>query len=78
MNHLSAQECGVLQENCINFRFYIRTVQPEYEYPYGAHLLGNIGEVNQGDIEKDPYYVQGDNAGRSGVELSYEEALRGV
>ena len=31
-----------------------------------------------GDIEKDPYYVQGDNAGRSGVELSYEEALRGV
>lgn len=40
--------------------------------------MGNIGEVNQGDIEKDPYYVQGDNAGRSGVELSYEEALRGV
>lgn len=34
--------------------------------------------MNQGDIEKDPYYVQGDNAGRSGVELSYEEALRGV
>ena len=40
--------------------------------------MGNIGEVNRGDIEKDPYYVQGDNAGRSGVELSYEEALRGV
>ena len=28
MNHLSAQECGVLQENCINFRVLIfRTVQ---------------------------------------------------
>ena len=80
MNHLSAQECGVLQEKLYKFPgFYIqnRTIR-EYEYPYGAHLLGNIGEVNQGDIEKDPYYVQGDNAGRSGVELSYEEALRGV
>lgn len=80
MNHLSAQECGVLQEKLYKFPgFYIqnRTIR-EYEYPYGAHLLGNIGEVNRGDIEKDPYYVQGDNAGRSGVELSYEEALRGV
>ncbi len=50
MNHLSAQECGVLQEKLYKFPgFYIqnRTIR-EYEYPYGAHLLGNIGEVNQG------------------------------
>ena len=40
MNHLSAQECGVLQEKLYKFPgFYIqnRTIR-EYEYPYGAHL----------------------------------------
>ena len=79
MNHLSAKECGVLQEKLYKFPgFYIqnRTIR-EYEYPNGAHLLGNIGEVNRKDIEKDSYYVQGDNSGRSGVEQSYETFLRG-
>ncbi|MDR1343840.1 MAG: penicillin-binding protein 2, partial [Tannerellaceae bacterium] len=34
-------------------------------------------EVNKRDIEKDNYYVQGDYSGRSGVERSYENVLRG-
>lgn len=79
MNHLSAQECGVLQEKLYKFPgFYIqnRTIR-QYEYPYAAHILGNIGEVNQRDIKKDNYYVQGDNSGRAGVERSYEKELRG-
>ncbi len=79
MNHLSAQECGVLQEKLYKFPgFYIqnRTIR-QYEYPHAAHLLGSIGEVNRKDIEKDEYYVQGDNSGRSGVERSYEKVLRG-
>ena len=79
MNHLSAQECGVLQEKLYKFPgFYIqnRTIR-QYEYPYAAHILGNIGEVNRKDIEKDNYYVQGDNSGRAGVERSYEKELRG-
>mgnify|MGYP005930016681 CR=1 FL=1 len=79
MNHLSAQECGVLQEKLYKFPgFYIqnRTIR-QYEYPYAAHILGNIGEVNRKDIEKDDYYVQGDNSGRAGVERSYEKELRG-
>ena len=80
MNHLSGRECGILQEKLYKFPgFYIqnRTIR-EYEYPYGAHVLGNIGEVNKKDIENDPYYVQGDNSGRSGVEQSYEHILRGT
>lgn len=79
MNHLSAQEYGVLQEKLYKFPgFYIqnRTIR-EYEYPYAAHVLGSIGEVNKKDIEQDDYYVRGDYSGRSGVERSYEEALRG-
>lgn len=80
MNHLSAQECGVLQEKLYKFPgFYIqnRTIR-QYEYPYAAHILGNIGQVNRKDIETDDYYVQGDNSGRAGVERSYEKELRGV
>lgn len=79
MNHLSAQDYGLLQEKLYKFPgFYIqnRTIR-EYEYPNAAHLLGNIGEVNKNDIEADPYYVQSDYSGRSGVERSYEEILRG-
>ncbi|WP_280744796.1 MULTISPECIES: penicillin-binding protein 2 [unclassified Parabacteroides] len=79
MNQLSAKDYGVLQEKLYKFPgFYIqnRTIR-EYEYPYAAHILGNIGEVNRRDIEQDNYYVQGDNSGRSGVERSYEKVLRG-
>lgn len=80
MNNLSAQECGVLQEKLYKFPgFYIqnRTIR-QYEYPYAAHILGNIGEVDRKDIKKDDYYVQGDYSGRAGVERSYEKELRGV
>lgn len=79
MNHLSAQECGVLQEKLYKFPgFYVqnRTIR-EYAFPNGAHLLGNLGEVSPGELKKDSYYVSGDNMGRSGVELSYEKILRG-
>jgi penicillin-binding protein 2 len=79
MNQLSAQDYGVLQEKLYKFPgFYIqnRTIR-EYEYPNAAHVLGNIGEVNKQDIERDNYYVQGDYSGRSGVERSYESVLRG-
>lgn len=80
MNNLSAQECGVLQEKLYKFPgFYIqnRTIR-QYEYPYAAHILGNIGEVGRKDIKEDNYYVQGDYSGRAGVERSYEKELRGV
>ncbi len=80
MNQLSAQEYGVLQEKLYKFPgFYIqnRTIR-EYNYPNAAHVLGSIGEVNKKDIEEDAYYVRGDYSGRSGVERSYEEELRGV
>ncbi|MDR1645781.1 MAG: penicillin-binding protein 2 [Tannerellaceae bacterium] len=79
MNQLSAQDYGILQEKLYKFPgFYIqnRTIR-EYEYPHAAHVLGNVGEVNKKDIELDNYYVQGDYSGRSGIERSYENALRG-
>jgi penicillin-binding protein 2 len=79
MSRLSAVEYGVLQEKFYKYPgFYIhnRTLR-EYGCSNGAHVLGNLGEVNRNDIEQDDYYVQGDNSGRSGVERSYEKVLRG-
>lgn len=80
MNQLSVEDYGVLQEKLYKFPgFYIqnRTIR-DYQYPNAAHLLGNVGEVDRKDIERDNYYVQADYSGRSGVERSYEKELRGT
>ncbi|MDR2145595.1 MAG: penicillin-binding protein 2 [Tannerella sp.] len=79
MSQLSADEFGVFQEKLFKFRGFYTRNRPlrEYGCKTGANLLGYIREVDKGDIEKDDYYVQGDNAGKSGVERSYEKYLRG-
>lgn len=49
-------------------------------YPYGtmaAHVLGFIGEVNDKDIKQNPDLEQGDLIGKRGVELMYDQYLRG-
>ncbi len=58
------------------FAFQTRTVRT-YAYPIAAHLLGYVGEVNENDIEKNPYYKSGDYIGKSGIERGYEQFLRG-
>ncbi len=77
---LSKQDYAVLQEKMRKFEgFYIqkRSLR-DYQTSIGANVLGDIGEVNQRDIEKDAYYKMGDLRGKQGVELSYEDVLRGV
>src|SRR6185436_13750325 len=49
-------------------------------YPYGtmaAHALGFIGEVNDRDIRQNQDLEQGDLIGKRGVELMYDQYLRG-
>lgn len=77
---LSKRDYAQLQEKMRKFKgFYIqkRSLR-DYQTSIGANVLGNIGEVNQHDIDKNPYYKMGDLIGRLGVEASYEEVLRGV
>ncbi|MGL5318422.1 MAG: penicillin-binding transpeptidase domain-containing protein, partial [Bacteroidales bacterium] len=79
MSQLSAEEYGILQEKLYRFPgFYIqsRTLR-QYAHNTSAHLFGSLGEVNQKDLEADPYYSSGDYSGRSGIERSYENQLRG-
>lgn len=79
MTQLSAEEYGRLQEKLYRFPgFYVqKRILRAYNYRAAANVLGNIREVNQTDIERDPYYSRGDYTGDLGVEKSYEPFLRG-
>lgn len=78
-SQISGEEMAILQEKLFRYHgFYIRKrSMRKYEYPYAAHLLGDIGEVNQREIDRDDYYQMGDYIGKNGVESSYEVDLRG-
>ncbi|MEH6537878.1 MAG: penicillin-binding protein 2 [Psychroserpens sp.] len=77
---LSKKDYAVLQEKMRKFQgFYIqkRSLR-DYQTSIGANVLGDLGEVNQRIIQNQPYYKLGDLIGKQGVELSYEDVLRGV
>lgn len=79
MSQLSDAEFSVFQEKMYRFPgFYVqkRSIR-QYQYPYAAHVLGDVAEVSPGDIESDDYYQAGDYIGKMGVERSYEKQLRG-
>ena len=79
MSQLSEQDFSVFQEKLFRFPgFYVqrRSIR-QYEYPYAAHVLGDVAEVSPADIENDDYYQPGDYIGKLGVERSYERQLRG-
>ena len=78
--HLSKEDYAVLQEKMRKFEgFYIQKRSLRlYETSIGANVLGNIGEVNNAIIKKEPYYRMGDLIGKQGIEVSYENVLRGV
>lgn len=78
-SQLSDKEFSVFREKMFRFPgFYVqkRSIR-QYEYPYAAHVLGDVGEVSDADIEEDNYYQPGDYIGKLGVEKAYENQLRG-
>lgn len=79
MNQLSDKEFSAFQEKIFRFPgFYVqkRSIR-QYQYPYAAHVLGDVAEVSKGDIENSDYYQPGDYIGKLGIERSYEKQLRG-
>jgi penicillin-binding protein 2 len=76
---MSKEDYGYLQEKLHRFPgFFVqnRTLR-HYPHPIAAHILGYVGEVDPGQIEKDPYYQMGDYIGFSGIEKAYESELKG-
>jgi penicillin-binding protein 2 len=79
IKQLSVETYAALQEKLYRFPgFYAqpRTLR-KYPTPAAAHLFGYIGEVDTNITKKNPYYKEGDYIGKSGIEQSYEEVLRG-
>lgn len=80
MTRLSSEEFAPFREKMYRFPGFYISKRSIRQYTYGAAgvLFGDIGEVSQKKIDKDPYYTRGDYIGIQGLEASYEEVLRGV
>lgn len=80
LKKISASTFARFQESLHEFPGFfvqVRNVR-SYPYPYGAHLLGYISEVNRSQIENsEGKYKRGDYIGASGLEYEYEDSLRG-
>ncbi len=76
---LSKEDYARLQEKMRHFTgFYIQKRSLRYYTTNSAaNVLGYISEVNETDLQNNPYYVAGELKGRTGIEKQYEEILRG-
>ncbi len=80
MSQISDKDFSMFREKMFRFPgFYVqkRSVR-QYVYPYAAHVLGEVGEVDDADLEEDSYYQPGDYIGKLGVEKFYDKQLRGI
>lgn len=81
MEMLTTEQTARFQENAYmftGFELVERNIR-QYENASAGIVLGYIGEVSPDMLRKPRYstYRQGDYTGLSGLELQYEEALRG-
>ncbi len=77
---LTKSEYAALSEKMYKYKgFYIqkRSLR-NYHVAHSANVLGFISEVNEGIIQRNPYYQMGELIGTGGVEKQYEEILRGT
>ncbi len=80
LKKISAETYAKFQENMFMFPgFYVRLRNVRaYPHSNAAHVLGYISEVNQGQINRSKgKYIRGDYIGASGLELAYENSLKG-
>ena len=80
LKNISAATYARFQESMYEFPGFYVQVRNVRGYPYknAAHALGYIREVNQREIEASSLYSLGDYIGASGLELAYENELRGI
>jgi penicillin-binding protein 2 len=77
---LSMAQVAMVQAESLSFpELNVEPVQRR-NYPYGtmaSHVIGFIGEVNEKDLAQHKELKQGDLIGKRGVEMMYDEYLRG-
>ena len=80
LDQIPAEYFSVFQEKLFLFHGFSmreRSIR-RYATDHCAHVLGDVAEVSQSEVENDEYYEPGDYIGKQGVERSYETELRGV
>lgn len=80
VKQIPAQEFAPIAEALFSYKGLYGQPRTLRSYPLNvaAHALGYISEVSPNQIAKSDYYTQGDYIGSSGLELKYENYLRGV
>ena len=78
VRHISMREYAAIQDK-FDFQGYSFEVRTERSYPQQvlAHGLGYIAEIGKNELERDDYYISGENIGKTGIEKYYEKTLRG-
>jgi penicillin-binding protein 2 len=80
IKEISSISYASIQEQLFKYTGFFVQTRTLRKYPKNnaAHILGYIGEVNSSTLEKNKYYRSGDYIGKSGLEYTYEEILRGT
>ena len=79
IEELTIEEVSKIAPYLENFPGFFESITSTRNYPFngGANILGYLSEVDQDEIDSDPFYKPGANIGRSGIEQFYEKELRG-
>ena len=81
IKQIPLEEYGSIQDFLVDYPGFQIRARTSRSYPNGlmSNALGYIAEVSPQELEQDAenYYQQGDYIGKSGLESSYEEYLRG-
>ena len=81
MKNMTREEIARIQEIIFKYPAFsiVSRPQRQYEVSTSGNLLGYTNEVNERELKKDSiYYLPGDFIGKTGIEKSYENELRGV
>jgi penicillin-binding protein 2 len=80
LTNISAERFAKFEERAYQFPGFRPLLRHTRGYPHAnaAHLLGYTREVSKEDVNKpESNYSPGDYIGKSGLELAYEDTLRG-
>lgn len=79
LKQVSSQEYSVFAEQAYKFPGFSGLPRTSRHYPFsaGANLFGYLTEVDNEFLKRHPEYRRGDYVGASGLEMAYEDVLKG-
>lgn len=79
LKQISKEQFAYFQERLNQFVGFFpqKRILREYRFKSAANVVGFIGEASDRYLEANPGYRKGDLVGKTGIERSYEDLLRG-